>query len=207
VPNIRCYHCKKEGHTQRFCPERQNDYNSHRLKEGGNEVIVQDVYEYVEALMVGSGKSDAESIMDSGCSFHMTPNKLWFEKFIELQGGSMLLGNNKPCKIQGIGSIKLKLHDGSEKIIQDVRFVPNLNRNLISLGKLDRKGYLFRGENGTLEVMKDSRIVMRGVRKHGLYSLKGEVVVGLVASVSVRDMSRIELWHRRLGHVSESGLV
>ena len=75
MPNIRCYHCKKEGHTQRFCPERQNDYNSHRLKEGGNEVIVQDVYEYVEALMVGSGKFDGEWIMDSSCLLHMTPDK------------------------------------------------------------------------------------------------------------------------------------
>ena len=88
-----------------------------------------------------------------------------------------------------------------------MRFVPDLKRNLISLGELDRKGYLFRDENGTLEVMKDSRIVMRGVRKHGLYSLEGGVVAGSVASVSVRDMSRIELWHRRLGHVSERGLV
>lgn len=70
------------------------------------------------------------------------------------------------------------MHDGIEKIIQDVRFVPNLKRNLVSLDKLDRKGYLFRGENGTLEVMKDSRIVMRGVRKHGLYSLEGEVIAG-----------------------------
>ena len=54
-----------------------------------------------------------------------------------------------------------------------MRFVPDLKRNLLSLGELNKKGYLFRGENGTLEVMKDSRIVMRGVRKHGLYSLEG----------------------------------
>ena len=47
--------------------------------------------------------------------------------------------------------------------------------------------------------MKDSRIVMRGVRKHGLYSLEEEIVDGSVASISVRDMSRTELWHRRLG--------
>lgn len=99
VPNIRCYHCKKEGHTQRFCPERQNGYNSHRSKEGGNAMIVQDGYESAEALMVSSGKSDGKWIMDSGCLFHMTPNKPWFEKFTELQGGSVLLGNSKPCKI------------------------------------------------------------------------------------------------------------
>ena len=48
---------------------------------------------------------------------------------------------------------------------------------------------------------------MRGERKHGLYSLEGEVVVGLVALVSIRNMSRTKLWHKRLGQVSERGLV
>ena len=41
-----------------------------------------------------------------------------------------------------------------------MRFVLGLKRNLISLGELYRKGYLFRGENDTLEVMKDSRLVL-----------------------------------------------
>ena len=106
-------------------------------------MIVQDGYESAEALMVGFGKSNGEWIMDSSCSFHMIPNKPWFEKFTKLQGGSVLLGNNKPCKIQGIGSIRLKLHDWIEKIIQDVRFVLDLKRNLISLGELDRKKLSF----------------------------------------------------------------
>ena len=55
--------------------KKTNGYNSHRSKEGGNAVIVQDGYEFVEALMVGPGKSNGEWIMDSRCSFHMTPNK------------------------------------------------------------------------------------------------------------------------------------
>ena len=80
-------------------------------------MIVQNGYESTEALMVGSGKFDGEWIMDSSCLLHMTPDKPQFKKFSKLQGGSVLLGNNKPCKIQGIGSIGLKLYDGIEKII------------------------------------------------------------------------------------------
>ena len=60
MPNIKFYHCKKEGHTRRFCLERQNGYNSHRSKEGGKAMIVQNGYESTEALMVGSGKFDGE---------------------------------------------------------------------------------------------------------------------------------------------------
>lgn len=139
--------------------------------------------------------------MDSECSFS------WFEKFTNLHGGLVLLGNNKPCKIQGIRCVRFKFHDGIERIIQEVRFIPDLKRNLISLGELDRKGFLFRGENGMLEVMKDSRIIKRGVKKHLLYLLEGNVVVRPIASVSITDMSRIEMWYNRLRHVSETGLV
>ena len=42
---------------------------------------------------------------------------------------------------------------------------------------------------------------MRGVMKQGLNLLEGEVVIGPVASVTDKEMSKTELWHRRLGHV------
>ncbi|KAL6338672.1 hypothetical protein AAG906_021489 [Vitis piasezkii] len=46
----------------------------------------------------GDGK---DWILDSGCSFHMCPIKAWFEDFKEADGGHVLLGNNKQCKILG----------------------------------------------------------------------------------------------------------
>jgi len=42
--------------------------------------------------MVSSSVDDYEWIMDSRCSFHMTPNCLWFQEFTELEEGSKLLG-------------------------------------------------------------------------------------------------------------------
>ena len=40
----------------------------------------------------------------------------------------------------GIGSVRLKLSNGSVKILLGVRLVPELKRNLISLGILDFSG-------------------------------------------------------------------
>ena len=81
--------------------------------------------------------------MDSGCTWHMTPNKNVFEELCEQDGGSVLLGNNKACKIAGIGSVRFKLHDESIRLLTEVRYVPDLKRNLISLGEFDKKGYVF----------------------------------------------------------------
>lgn len=49
----------------------------------------------------------------------------------------MLLGNNKVCRVVGIGSIKLKVTYEVTRILQGVRHVPELKRNFISLGMLD----------------------------------------------------------------------
>lgn len=130
--------------------------------------------------MVSEKNPETKWIMDSGCSWHMTPNRSWFEQFSDQADGLVLLGDNKPCKIEGIGSIRFKFHDGAERILTEVRYVPELKRNLISLGEFDKRGYVFKGEKGILNVIKDSMVVMRGIMENGLYSVDGEVVIGSV---------------------------
>lgn len=64
------------------------------------------------------------------------------------------MGNDVACQVEGIGFIKLKLSNGTTKILSEVRFVPELKRNLISLGILDKLGYEFKAKRGVLSVLK-----------------------------------------------------
>ena len=41
------------------------------------------------------------------------------------------------CKVIGIGTVRIKMHDGIVRNLKDVRHVPHLKKNLISLGTLD----------------------------------------------------------------------
>ena len=41
----------------------------------------------------------------------MTPHREFFNEFKEIKGGSVLLGDNKACSIEGVGSVKIKMHD------------------------------------------------------------------------------------------------
>ena len=50
------------------------------------------------------------------------------------------MGDNEPCPIVGKGKIKIKLPNGNDWILQEVRHVPNLRRNLISVGQLGSEG-------------------------------------------------------------------
>ena len=134
--------------------------------------------------------------------------KEWFFNFTELDGGVVYLADNQPCKIAGIGSISLKNHDGSTRVLTDVRYIQKLEKNLISLGTLESKGFTIILQNGILKVVSGALVVMKGIRRNNLYLYQGSTAVGTAAAVSeadkVAEMSR--LWHMRLGHDGEKSL-
>lgn len=87
------------------------------------------------------------------------------------------MGNNQQCQVKGIGDVKLELEDGSVKLLKSVRFVPDLKRNLISLGTLDKNGYEYEFGKGTLRVYKNGSLKLTGKLCSGLYVLKGKTVI------------------------------
>lgn len=89
--------------------------------------------------------------------------------------GQVLMGNNKACRVLDKGNIKFQMYDGLERTLTDVRYVPNLKRNLISLGMLDKNGYTFTAKDGFIKVTKGSLVVMQGVRRNGIYTIFGKM--------------------------------
>ena len=123
------------------------------MNQGTSDVIQE--ADPAEILNVGERDIEEEWILDSGCSFHISSHKEWFEQ-LEPARGSVLLGNNQVCTIHGIGNIRMKLHDESIRVLGEVRFIPEVKRNLISLGMLERRGFGFMSEQGILKVYKES---------------------------------------------------
>lgn len=93
----------------------------------------------------------------------------------------------------GIGTVTLKLVDGVPRTLQGVRHVPELRRNLISLGMLDKQGFVCRAEVGVLKITKGSMVFMRGKLENGLYLLAGNVQKGVVANVTKETDSHASL--------------
>ena len=48
---------------------------------------------------------------------------------------------NIKLKIEGVGRVRLKLHNGVVKTLADVKFVPTTKANILSLGELASRGY------------------------------------------------------------------
>lgn len=101
----------------------------------------------------------------------MCPVKHWFTDLVELDGGIVFLGNDEGCKVKGTGSIKIRMFDGRHKILRNVRYVPELKKNLISLGSLNALGYEFNTDHGFILVTRAGNTVMKGKKVNGLHTL------------------------------------
>ncbi|GKA87844.1 retrovirus-related pol polyprotein from transposon TNT 1-94 [Tanacetum coccineum] len=110
--------------------------------------------------------------------------------------------------VVGIGTIQIKMFDGTVRTLKDVRHVPELKKNLISLGTLDSIGCDYQGRGGVLKVSKGALVVMKGEKTNGLYLLKGSMITGVAGvSSSLTKLDTTKLWHMCLGHLSERGMV
>ena len=47
-------------------------------------------------------------VVDSGSSFHATPDKKYFHDYVQGDFGQVRLGDDKPCKIVGMGKVLVK---------------------------------------------------------------------------------------------------
>lgn len=72
-------------------------------------------------------------ILNSGSSYHMGPNWDWVITYGEINNGNVLMSNNIACKTVEIGTNKTKMYNGIIRTLIEVRHVPNLKNNLISL--------------------------------------------------------------------------
>ena len=104
------------------------------------------------------------------------------------------MGNGIPCKTVGVGSIRIRIFDGIVRELIDVRYVPELKSNLISLGVLDSCGYRYTGQGGALTLSKGNLVVMKAIKVDNLYKLEGSTEV----ESEVTDVSSF-LWKKHQG--------
>lgn len=67
-----------------------------------------------------------------------------------------------PCRIEGVGSVKIRMFDGVNRTLNHVRFIPNMNKNLISFGVLDSHGLEWGSRLGVLDFTScDKKVILR----------------------------------------------
>ncbi|GJR24349.1 hypothetical protein Tco_0972876 [Tanacetum coccineum] len=80
-------------------------------------------------------------------------------------------------RIQRTGKVQIQMRDGSSFVLDNVRYVSELRRNLISLGTLEKEGFTVMMQSIKIRVIKGSLVVLSGTRRvNCVYTIDGQAV-------------------------------
>ncbi|GFY89238.1 hypothetical protein Acr_06g0011780 [Actinidia rufa] len=165
---VQCYYCKEFGHVKRDCPLRKDKGKKCDDASSCNSLVVANDG---DCLTVSEGintSSHDEWTLDSGCTMHVCSKNEFFDTFQERDDGSLLLDDVTPSKIQGVGNVKIKMFDGVVCTLGGVVYIPKLQRNLISLSRMDSNGRKYFVGGGAMKITRSGKVLMKGEKCEGL---------------------------------------
>ncbi|CAH9131062.1 unnamed protein product, partial [Cuscuta epithymum] len=118
---------------------------------------------------VRNSLSEHEWLIDSGCTYHMSPFRDLFSTYELCDSGYVSLADNKRCNVLGVGDICLKFSCGSVFTIKNVRHVPDLYHNLLSVVALESSGLQGKWGNGCMKILKNSLVLFKAEKVNNLY--------------------------------------
>ncbi|XP_048323873.2 retrovirus-related Pol polyprotein from transposon TNT 1-94 [Ziziphus jujuba] len=208
--SYKCYHCGLEGHMKKNCRKllREQRLQGNQPKKDG-ETLVTCTGEVAlcsteEETCLHISTQDVEWVVDTAASYHVTPHRDFFKTYKAGDFGTVKMGNSSFAKIMGTGDIQIKTNVGCTITLKDVRHVPDLRLNLLSGVALDKQGYDNYFSKGTWKMTKGAIVVARGHICGTLYKTHVKICADSL-NIAEGEASQ-NLWHQRLGHMSEKGL-
>jgi hypothetical protein len=126
-----------------------------------------------------------------------------FIYYVQGDFGQVHLGDDAPCKIVGMGKVKIKQSNGNQLLLKEVRHVPYLRKNIISIGKLESEGCISIFTDKVWKVTKGSLMITKGEKVGTLYLCTGNTYSSIYLASTGVDTT---LWHHRLGNMSDKGM-
>jgi hypothetical protein len=87
-----------------------------------------------DALILSIDNIYESWVVDLWALFHATPHRKHSLDYVQGDFGQVHLGDDAPCKIVGMGKVKIKQSNGNQWLLKKVRHVPDLRKNIISTG-------------------------------------------------------------------------
>ena len=226
-----CFQCGSNSHLRRNCPRnnQQNrgsrgnnsNRNSRPNSERNRAAMSHEEEEYMTAWMVAEQdsssatftsqiKNNGEWLIDSGATRHMTASKELFTSLKKLENPTTVkVANGENLKAIGIGEIELEAGGGlrSPARLTETLYVPGLAGNLVSVPKISKTGskVTFLGDKCTITYPNKDKIMAEAYKRGSLYVLKtGSDRVSVTKTSEDDEVSDLERWHRRLGHLNLS---
>lgn len=202
-----CLTCSRQSRIRKFCSKNdgKNDENkfheSAKMADFGNS--------YTNSFELGGNlASDSCFVIDSGATSHMCFNKELFDSLDMRQKGNVTIADGAKIEVSGKGTIHVKIDNDKNPFVSklsDVKYVPKLDTNLLSVKKLTEKGFtvVFQDKNCFL-VRDDEKILLENSENILLGRHDGSLYKMLESQQKcyyTNENNRcIHDWHRILAH-------
>ena len=138
----------------------------------------------------------------------MTSHADWFREMQNLDGpGYVETRNDTAHSIVHIGKVPLSMQDGQTKYLGDVLHVPNMTKNLVSMGQMVEQGLQVRFcPHGCFvrDMKNDCCLVAKSNRNCRVFTLDlGTTKVSAAMCAHGKGVvGDIDIWHKHIGHVN-----
>jgi hypothetical protein len=169
-----------------------------------------------------SHRDKSEWILDCGCSNSMSNSLNTMSDYKSTTGPSIALGDNRTIKAMGVGTAHINLEGFGPAQISNTMYVPNLGKNLWSIGQTTRKGFkmVFDGDRCDIyakeNFVRPKGTLLATVKRrdsdnlYPLHSLQSTSATSsqasLYAKTSTLKSVSASTWHDRTGHLNEKDL-
>ena len=72
----------------------------------------------------------------------------------------MSMEDDHTCRLVGKGTVRIKMYDGTMRELKEVRYIPSMIKNIISVGALKVEGLRGTLEEGVFKMSNDSLVVL-----------------------------------------------
>jgi hypothetical protein len=210
-----CHKCGIKGHLAKECRAPQwkiENFQKSKTDEKGKEKKKEAKTYNAVSLNTFAKKElkDNYWFIDSGCSHHMTNRK---ELLLNARPSSAKISGpmNDDAEAELEGEIKLNClvnQKEIEIILKDVLYIPQIQRNLISVSKMSANGAKVLFIKDSCKVLVDQQQVMiANLNEEGLYLVNETVEEKACVNNANQDNGTLFEWHNRLGHLSKDSLI